>query len=197
MHTQDENIFFEPEYSIPQDVVYVANTNTDMEISSLQSVRFFGLWDQPRRVLVWEDITAKCYSWRKLRDEIMLSAEELRRIQPSAEEWVNRGALQMRDLPDMTCFPVNPFLHLHADLAEVWSMGWTAETLKSLGVTYDQLRSKGMNVEVMKHFGFTMSQWLNMGMRDSHVSNMTDEECHYVLSLPRDEVLDIISNYQL
>lgn len=197
MHTQDGNIFFEPEYSIPQDVVYVANVNTTMEISSLQSVRFFGLWDQPRRVLVWEDITAKCYSWRKLRDEIMLTAEELRRIQPSAEEWVNRGALQMRDLPDMTCFPVNPFLHLHADLAEVWSMGWTAETLKSLGVTYDQLRSKGMNVEVMKHFGFTMSQWLNMGMRDSHVSNMTDEECHYVLSLPRDEVLDIISNYQL
>jgi hypothetical protein len=168
-----------------------------MEITSLQSVRFFGLWDQPRRVIVWEDITAKCYSWRKLRDEIMLTAEELRRIQPSAEEWVHRGALQMRDLPDMTCFPVNPFVHLHADLAEVWSMGWSAEVLKNLGVTYDQLRSKGMNVEVMKHFGFTLSQWLNMGMRDSHVTTLSDHECQYVLSLPRDEVLDIIAAYQL
>ena len=167
-----------------------------MEITSLQSVRFFGLWDQPRRVLVWEDITAKCYSWRRLRDEILLSAEELQRIQPSAEEWVHRGALQMRDLPDMTCVPVNPFMHLHADLAEVWSMGWSADVLKNLGVTYDQLRAKGMNVDVMRHFGFTLSQWLNMGMRDSHVESLTEGECQHVLELPRAEVLGIMSSYQ-
>ena len=74
-----------------------------MEINALQSVRFFGLWDQPRRVLVWEDITAKCWSWRRLREEIMLTPEELQTIQPCAEEWVKRCTLQMRDLPDMTC----------------------------------------------------------------------------------------------
>jgi hypothetical protein len=43
--------------------------------------------------------------------------------------------------------PVNPFMHLHANSSEVWSMGWSEEVLKNLGVTYDQLRSKGMNVE--------------------------------------------------
>ena len=172
------------------------NTQTCMEITSLQSVRFFGLWNQPRRVVVWEDITAKCYSWRKLREDMMFTAKDLRRIQPSAEEWGLRGALQLRDLPDMTCFPVNPFVHLHADLAEVWSMGWSADVLRSLGVTYDQLRSKGMNVEVMKHFGFTLSQWLNMGMRDAHVGSFSDDECAYVLDLPREEVLHILSTYQ-
>lgn len=167
-----------------------------MEISSLQSIRFFGFWDQPRRVLVWEDITAKCWSWRRLREDILLTPEELRTIQPSAEEWVKRAALQMRDLPDMTCFPVNPFVHLHADLAEVWGMGWSADVLKNLGVTYDQLRSKGMNVDVMRHFGFTLSQWLNMGLRDSHVESLSEEECQHVLELPRAEVLGILASYQ-
>lgn len=183
------------EYSKRGRVVYVAKSLRDMEITSLQSVRFFGLWDQPRRVLVWEDITAKCYSWRRLRDELMISPSDLRRIQPSAEEWVNRGALQMRDLPEMTCFPVNPFLHLHADLAEVWSMGWSADMLKKLGVTYDQLRAKGMNVNVMKHFGFTMSQWLNLGMTEFHVQTLSDEECLCALDLPRDEILQIMGSY--
>ena len=46
-----------------------------------------------------------------------------------------------------SCFPVNPFMHLHADSSEVLCMGWSAEVLKNLGVTYDQLRSKYMNVE--------------------------------------------------
>jgi DNA-binding protein Fis len=100
-----------------------------MEISPLQSIQFYGLWDQPRRVLVWEDITAKCYSWRRLREEIGLTPKELQTIQPSPQEWVTRGALQLADLPDMVCFPVNPFTHMHADLAEVWGKRWPAELL--------------------------------------------------------------------
>ena len=167
-----------------------------MEISPLQSIRFYGLWDQPRRVLVWEDITAKCYSWRRLRQEIGLSPRELMTIQPSPQEWVLRGALQLADLPDMVCFPVNPFTHLHADLAEVWGMRWSSEMLSQMKVTYDQLRAKGMNVDVMRHFGFTLSQWLNMGMRDSHVESLTEGECQHVLELPRAEVLGIMSSYQ-
>ncbi len=91
---------------------------------------------------------------------------------------------------------MNPFLHLHADLTEVWIMGWSVDVLKHVGVTYDQLRDKGMNVDVMKHFGFTLSQWLNLGMRDRHVESLSEVECQHVLVLPRTEVLGILASYQ-
>jgi hypothetical protein len=168
-----------------------------MEISPLKSIRFYGLWDQPRRVLVWEDITAKCYSWRRLRDEIGLTPKELMTIQPSAEEWVHRGALQLADLPDMVCFPVNPFTHLHADLAEVWGRHWSAELLSQMKVTYEQLRAKGMNVTVMAHFDFTLSQWINLAFRTHHVEAMTDEQVQHLFQMPKHEIVDIIENFQL
>jgi len=168
-----------------------------MEISPLQSIRFYGLWDQPRRVLVWEDITAKCYSWRRLRQEIGLTPKELMTVQPSPEEWVNRGALQLADLPDMLCFPVNPFTHLHADLAEVWGMRWSAELLSQMKVTYDQLRAKGMSVHVMTHFGFTLSQWINLALQTHHVESMTDEQVTHLFQMPKNEIVGIIENFHL
>ena len=168
-----------------------------MEISALQSIRFYGLWDQPRRVLVWEDITAKCYSWRRLRQEIGLSPTELMRIQPSPQEWVNRGALQLSDLPDMLCFPVNPFTHLHVDLAEVWGMRWSSDLLSQMKVTYDQLRAKGMNVNVMMHFDFTLSQWMNLAFQAHHVELMTDEQVLDLFQMPKYEIVDIIQNFHL
>ena len=48
-------------------------------------------------------------------------------------------SITLADLLDMTCFPVNPFEHLHADLAEVWSMRWSADELNQLHVTFEQL----------------------------------------------------------
>ena len=168
-----------------------------MQISPLQSIRFYGLWDQPRRVLVWEDITAKCYSWRRLRDEIGLSPKELMTIQPSPQEWVNRGALQLADLPDMVCFPVNPFTHLHADLAEVWGRRWPAELLSQMKVTYEQLRAKGINVTVMAHFDFTLSQWINLAFHTHHVEAMTVEQVEHLFQMPKHEIVGIIENFQL
>ena len=168
-----------------------------MEISPLQSIRFYGLWDQPRRVLVWEDITAKCYSWRRLRQEIGLTPKQLMTIQPSPQEWVNRGALQLADLPDMVCFPVNPFSHLHADLAEVWGMRWSAELLSQMKVTYEQLRAKGMNAHVMTHFDFTLSQWINLALQTHHVDSMTDEQVLDLFQMPKYEIVGIIDNFQL
>ena len=168
-----------------------------MEISALQSIRFYGLWDQPRRVLVWEDITAKCYSWRRLRQEIGLSPTELMRIQPSPQEWVNRGALQLSDLPDMVCFPVNPFTHLHADLAEVWGMRWSSDVLSQMKVTYDQLRAKGMNVNVMMHFDFTLSQWMNLAFQAHHIEPMTDGQVLDLFQMPKYEIIGIMENFNL
>jgi len=163
-------------------------------VNPRQSVVVFGMWDQPRQVLEWQDVTARNLTWRTLREVMLLEPERLKQLQPDPIEWVHRASITLQDLPDMTCFPVNPFVHLHADLAEVWSMRWPAETLKNLDVTYEQLRAKGMNPQVMQHFCFTLGQWMTLGLRHEHVLSM-DEDCvRRCFDMSKDEVLEVIAH---
>ncbi len=71
-------------------------------------------------------------------------------MQPDPVEWVHRASITLQDLPDMVCFPVNPFLHLHADLAEVWSMRWSADTLKQFEVTFEHHHVQVMDADIVK-----------------------------------------------
>jgi hypothetical protein len=163
-------------------------------VNPRQSVAIFGLWDQPRQVLEWQDVTARNLTWKTLRETMKFDAESLRKLQPDPNEWVARASITLQDLPDMTCFPVHPFVHLRADLAEVWSMRWSADTLKQLDVTYEQLRAKGMNVQVMQHFNFTLGQWMSLGLNATHVGAM-DEDCvRRCFDMPKDEVLEIVAH---
>jgi hypothetical protein len=165
-------------------------------VTPRQSIAIFGLWDQPRQVLEWQDITARNLTWRMLRDTIGLEAEQLKRMQPDPVEWVHRASITLQDLPDMSCFPVNPFVHLHADLAEVWSMHWSADTLKQFEVTFEQLRDKGMNAQVMQHFNFTLGQWMALGLRQQHVSIMDTDVVKKCFDMHKDEVVEITGNYK-
>ena len=165
-------------------------------VNARQSIAIFGLWDQPRQVLEWQDITSRNLTWRTLRDSIGLEAEQLKRMQPDPVEWVHRASITLQDLPDMVCFPVNPFVHLHADLAEVWSMRWSADTLKQFNVTYEQLRDKGMNAHVMQHFNFTLGQWMGLGLRQQHVQTMDGEVVMRCFDMQKDEVVEITTNYK-
>jgi hypothetical protein len=163
-------------------------------ITAPQSIAIFGLWDQPRQVLEWQDVTSRNLTWRALRETMQFDAESLKKLQPDPVEWVHRASITLQDLPDMTCFPVNPFEHLHADLAEVWSMRWPADTLKQFNVTYEQLRMKGMNPQVMQHFNFTLGQWMTLGLQQAHVRTM-DEECvSRCFDMAKDEVLEVLAH---
>jgi hypothetical protein len=166
-------------------------------VNPRQSISIFGLWDQPRQVLEWQDITARNLTWRALRDSIELTPAQLKRVQPDPVEWVHRASITLQDLADMVCFPVNPFVHLHTDLAEVWSMHWTSDTLKQLNVTYDQLRQKGMNAHVMQHFNFTLGQWMNLGLMEEHVQGMDTDTAKRLFDMQKDEVVEVIVNYKL
>lgn len=165
-------------------------------VTPRQSIAIFGLWDQPRKVLEWQDITSRNLTWRTLRDSIGLEAAQLKRIQPDPIEWVHRASITLQDLPDMVCFPVNPFVHLHADLAEVWSMRWPAETLLQFDVTFEQLREKGMNAQVMQHFNFTMGQWMGLGLRSHHVEVMDAEVARRCFDTNKEEVMEMTTNYR-
>ena len=87
-------------------------------INAVQSVKIFGFWRQPVLTLSWTDIKQHNLTWRQLR-ALGLEAEMLKRVQPDKAEWIQRGGIQVADLTDMTCFPVNPLTDFGVDLTEL------------------------------------------------------------------------------
>lgn len=161
-----------------------------IQVSARQSIQIFGLWDQPRVIVTWDDFKERELSWYELRNKYGFHAEQLKRIQPRKEEWVMRGQIKLFDVLDMRCFPVNPFTDLGADLAEVLSMKWTAREMSEMDMTYAQMLERGLTPAVMRHFHFALSGWMDLGIQEQHVTTqeMADvfgmgiEECRSVLS---------------
>jgi len=103
-----------------------------MELTACESICFFGMWDQSRTMFAWDDVKSLCCSWKTLRNDFHFSRENLQRMQPDKCEWIKRGALTLHDLVDMSIFLINPISDLHADLAEIWLMHWTADEIKMM-----------------------------------------------------------------
>ena len=51
-----------------------------IRISARQSIAIFGLWDQPRHVLEWQDVTARNLTWRTLRDVMEFETAHLQKM---------------------------------------------------------------------------------------------------------------------
>lgn len=166
-----------------------------MEISPLQSIQIFGVWDQPRRILTWEDIKEKCLTWKMLRTEYNFSAETLAKLQPDKSEWISRGALTLHVLPEMTMFPINPFTDLGADIGELWSMKFSPEQLHSMGVTYAQMLSRGLTPQIMKLFGFSLSAWVTLGLRAKQINEWPSDYCSMVFGMDKNELINVLSNF--
>jgi len=164
-----------------------------MELSARESIRFFGLWDQPRTILAWEDVKSRCLSWRSLRQDYGFSRANLVLLQPDKNEWIKRGALTLHDMLDMSIFPINPISDLHADLAEIWSMKWTSDQMKLMHITYAQMKRNGLNVPIMQHFGFSLLAWSSLNFDERDVVAMSENDCTSLFGLPVKEVQEILS----
>lgn len=167
-----------------------------MELKASQSIQIFGIWNQPRRYLTWEDVKTKCMSWSFLRSVIGLSSKQLHSLQRNKEEWILRGGLTLHDLPDMLIFPINPFTDLKADLGEVWAMRWSTELLESMGVTYEQMRVRGLSCDLMAYFNMPLSAWQRLGFSCKHADALSNDDISRVFGMPRHELLDILREFQ-
>ena len=136
-------------------------------------------------------------SWRQLRKEYNFSPQDLQRIQPDKKEWIQRGALTLHDLPEMTIFPINPFTDLGADIAEVWSMHWSVDTLAEMNVSFADMRNRGLSAQIMQHFSIPLSGWLKLKMDVSDLEQMDNDEIDSVFQLDRQEIQNIISSQKL
>lgn len=167
-----------------------------MEITALESIRIFGLWDQPHHILTWNDIIEKKYTWRSMR-YMGLSAERLFGLQSGIAEWICRGNLRLVDLPDMTIFPVNPFTDLRADIGEVILMKWSHDTLKKMGVTYDQLIKTGMSPQIIPFFNISLSAWVLLGLKTEHALKWTEQESTVSFGISHTDLLRILRDQEV
>tara|TARA_B100001758_G_scaffold100819_1_gene86216 strand:- start:14608 stop:15123 length:516 start_codon:yes stop_codon:yes gene_type:complete len=164
-------------------------------VTPVQSIAIFGYWDQPRRIVAWDDLVKGNWTWRRLRNELNFSPLELLKIQKDKTAWVTRGSLTLHDLPEMIIFPVNPFTDMQADLGEVWSMQWQPSLLHEMGVTYDQMKSRGLSAQIMSHFGFSLSSWFMLGFRIQHAEAFSNDECNLVFGLEKPELEKIVKEF--
>ena len=162
-----------------------------MEINALQSIRLFGLWEQPRHIVNWDDLKALRHSWRTLRTQYEFSAMDLQCIQPDKAEWILRGQLTLHDLPDMLVFPINPYTDMGADIGEVWSMRWPVELQVMMGVTYSHMHSRGMTPQIMSYFNFPLSQWQALQFLQRDADKLAEHEVQEIFSISKAELLAI------
>ena len=162
-----------------------------LKVSPLQSVKIFGLWDQPRFIVQWDDV--KHLNWSQLRREYGFSPEELRVLQPDKKEWLKRNrGVSLFDLPEMSIFPVNPYDDLNADLAEVWSMRWGVDLWIRMGITYKQMKRAGLTPQIMKLMDLKMNDWVNLKLEPEDVCS---EEISGIFGLGVEECQDVIRKF--
>lgn len=167
-----------------------------MEISSSESIRIFGWWDQPRSVLTWSDIKDKNYSWRFLRDDMRFSAQQLYTLQGDKFEWIHRGGLRLGDLHETTMFPINPLVDMRADIGELCSAQWRVETLADMGVTYKQMVKFGITPRIMTFFRFPLSGWVSLSLGSEDVSHWSDQDATETFGIGVFELKDILTSYK-
>jgi hypothetical protein len=165
-----------------------------VQLSPYQSISIFGWWRQPILTLSWHDIKTNNFTWLQLR-ALDLSPEELQLVQPLVKEWVQRGGIQINDIPDMTVFPVNPLTDFGVDLSELWGLKCESAQLRHMGVTYDHLLDKGLTPQIMNAFRLTLTAWVELGFSEVHAAVFTDDEASLVFKIRKQELLGIIRSF--
>ena len=166
-----------------------------VELTPFQSVKLFGWLRQPVLTLSWHDVKTSNFTWRQLR-ALGLTPEQLKRTQPVVQEWIQRGGIQLTDIPDMTIFPVNPLTDFGVDLSELWTLKCESGTMKSMGIEYKHLIDKGITPEIMAAFNMPLGAWNQLGFTEQHASYFTDAEAMHVFGIKRVELCSIIQTFR-
>jgi hypothetical protein len=165
-----------------------------VEISPYQSICLFGWLRQPILTLSWQDVKANNFTWRQLRGQ-GLTPEQLKTVQPLVKEWIQRGGIQLADIPDMTVFPVNPLTDFGVDLAELWELKCDVAMMRRMGISYDDLLDKGLTPQIMKAFGFTMGGWVELGFGEEQAAVLLEDEARLVFNVGRAELISIMRSF--
>ena len=146
----------------PTEVLYVCY-QMSAPLTARQSTLIFG-WLDPRPVLTWADVLRL-----KLTVDLLISfhvsAVSLAMIQSDPVQWVEHAGASLKHIRYMQPLGANPFVHFHADLADVLSMDLSFIELMRMGVTHGQLQAAGMSEITERMFKLDAEEWAMLGRR--------------------------------
>jgi hypothetical protein len=152
-------------------------------------------WTRPMLTLRWSDIVANEHITWDLLKRVGLTSSQLYSIQPDGKQWVLHAQINLGHLRDMLpTWKIHPIKDMSADLADIISMKWPSETMRALGITFDDLIQVGLNPANMTLFGFTLMSWMTVEMYSRHVEEMSDVQVHHVFGMTKQAALSCLRN---
>lgn len=169
------------------------NTKT-ISLTPYQAVMIHG-WMKPSLVLQWKHVIQnKNLTWPFLRS-LELTPEELKKLQPDANEWANNTPVNLTFCRDMACFPLNPIKHLHASIDQIIQMRWSADELLAFGVTYKDLIQIGMTPDFMPFFNYKIVGWQTLGMKQEDLKKIPNKNLFMIFTgMTKEQIYDAFKN---
>jgi hypothetical protein len=153
-----------------------------------QIIRLFGWWNV-KPYLSWDDVQCSPdMTFRSLR-AIGLTSKQLHILQPDGSAWVKNGGVTIDDVHEMILWPVHPCNDLKAGLSDIITKQWTSTQMKQLGLSLPELTLLGMDPGLMCMFGYPLSSWINLGLDQTYVDNMDDDQIRKFFKISRTQVL--------
>lgn len=138
-----------------------------VQLTPLQSIRIFG-WRNPRPILVWNDVLQHKLTLDGLIG-VGIRPSQLVLVQPDPAQWATHAGAKLEHARLMMMhWPVNPILHLGADLGDMLALRFTSAELARMEVTHAQLVRSGMSEKTEKMFKFDDEEWAMLGKPKLH-----------------------------
>ena len=149
-----------------------------------QAVTVHG-WIRARMNLTWGDILEN----NKLTFEFLtktcnITPTQLFSLQPSLEAWIGAERIKLEDCPNLTQWSAHPIKDFKADLGDIIKNKWNAETLKKMGITYQDLVMAGLTGATMPLMGLSLCGWTSIGFTREDAMRISPADLTLIFSMP-------------
>jgi hypothetical protein len=159
-----------------------------IKLTAGQSVTIHG-WMNPKDTLSWVDVLAdERLTFSFLHNYTNISLVLLHRLQPDIGAWVSAKRVELLDTPTLLPWGAHPIRDLKADLGDLVYMGWKANMMHAMGVTYHDLVEAGMTPDSMILFGFTLYDWSILGFSEADAAGFSAPALGRLFGLTRADV---------
>ncbi len=153
-----------------------------------QAVCLHGWW-HARPSLTWPDVLANdALTFARLAS-VNLREQDLYLLQPDLQAWIKLSRVTLADCPRMRAWDAHPIRDFKADLADLISMRWPADSLVRMGVTYAELQSLGVTAETMALFNYTLMMWASLGFQRAHAVDVPHNTLYRLFNMSKQDVL--------
>ena len=153
-----------------------------------QAVSLHGWW-RARPSLTWPDVLAdEGLTFTRLAS-VNLREQDLYLLQPDLQAWIKLSRVTLADCPRMRLWDAHPVRDFKADLADLISMKWTADTLARMGVSYADLQSLGVTADTMALFNYTLMMWASLGFQRAHAVDVPHNTLYRLFNMSKQDVL--------